>query len=84
MFLEYYKDIFSYYWQTNIFCIESLFFSDLFIVDILFSNNIIKLTEFIKLTPVNYLNVIFLKNIFIFLIFFMSKQRSVRCIACAT
>jgi hypothetical protein len=67
IFLKYYEDIFPYFWQAIIFCIELLFFSVLFIVKILFSNDIIKLTEFIKLTPTNYLNVIFfLKNIYLF------------------
>jgi hypothetical protein len=75
MFLEYYEDIFPYFWQAIIFCIELLFFSVLFIVDILFSNVIIKLTEFIKLTPTNYWNVIFfLKKYLSFLIFLCQNK----------
>jgi len=53
------------------------YYFTLFVVNILFSNDIIKLKDFIKLTRVNYLNIIFFifKNIFFFLIFFMPKQK---------
>jgi hypothetical protein len=57
-----------------IFFIE-LFFFTLFVVDILFSNDIIKLIKFIKLIRANHLNIIFifyfLKNVYILTIFFM-------------
>jgi hypothetical protein len=57
-----------------IFFIE-LFFFTLFVVDILFSNDIIKLIKFIKLIRANYLNIIFIfyffKNVYILTIFFM-------------
>jgi hypothetical protein len=57
-----------------IFFIE-LFFFILFVVDILFSNDIIKLIKFIKLIRANHLNIIFifyfLRNVYILTIFFM-------------
>jgi hypothetical protein len=55
------------------FALNCCFFFVLFIIDILFSNDIIKLIGFIKLTRVNYLNIIFLffKKYLSFLIFFM-------------
>jgi hypothetical protein len=41
------------------FALNRGFFLALFVVDILFSNNIIKLIKFIKITRANYLNIIF-------------------------
>ena len=83
MLLKYCEYLFSQYWQACIFCIELLFFFFLlcFVVDILFSNNIIKLTEFLKLIRVNYLNIIFFlcfKKYLSFLTFFITKQRLTR------
>jgi hypothetical protein len=59
------------------FALNHYFFFALFVVKILFFNDIIKLIEFIKFTRVNYLNIIYFlfKNFFSFLIFFISKQK---------
>ena len=88
MLLEYCEYLFSQYWQVCIFCIELLlffFFLLCFVVDILFSNDIIKLTEFIKFIRVNYLNIIFFlcfkKYLFIFYIFYNKTKINSRCSA---
>jgi hypothetical protein len=59
------------------FALNRFFFFALFVVKILFFNDIIKLIEFIKFTQVNYLNIIyflFKKKYFPFLYFLYQNK----------
>ena len=59
------------------FALNHYFFFALFVVKILFFNDIIKLIEFIKFTRVNYLNIIyflFKKKIFLSYIFYIKTK----------
>jgi hypothetical protein len=59
------------------FALNRYFFFALFVVKILFFNDIIKLIEFIKFIQVNYLNIIyflFKKNISLFYIFYIKTK----------
>jgi hypothetical protein len=59
------KIYFHYIFKCLFFVLNCYFFV-LFAIDILFFNNIIKLTKFIKLTQTNYLNIIYFFCLFLF------------------
>jgi hypothetical protein len=69
------KIYFHYIFKCLFFVLNCYFFV-LFAIDILFFNNIIKLTKFIKLTQTNYLNIIFF-FLFIFILFLAYDQNKI-------